>query len=158
MSQERNEIKAKIQNWLIEEDYKVSKQDNPKTYFTILAEHVTGMHIGVSQELDSKDRLTIQGTVEIKNDKFQKLPENERLDFLWQLRYDLITNDINFAMFPDGKFPQRIALLKNIWYDGLTKNNFMNVTQRVVDGKLLILWKLQQKLGAPEPKDDQMIV
>lgn len=156
--QERDVIQAKIQNWLIEEGYKVSKEENPKTYFTITAEHSTGMHISVSQGLDSKDRLTIEGGVEITNDKFRQLPEKERLDFLWELRYDLITNDLIFAMLPNGQLPNKIVLLKNIWYDGLTKNNFMNAAQKVVEGKLMTLWKFQQKIGAPEPRDNHVVV
>ena len=156
--QERDAIQAKIQNWFIEEGYKVSKVDNPKTYFTITAEHSTGMHIGVSQGLDSKDRLTIEGGVQVPDDQFRQMPEKERLDFLWELRYDLITNDLIFAMLPNGQLPNKIVVLKNIWYDGLTKNSFMNAAQKVVEGKLMTLWKFQQKLGAPEPKSDHVIV
>jgi hypothetical protein len=156
--QERDTIEAKIQNWLIEEGYEVSKKDNPKTYFTIAAKHGTGMHIGVSQSLESKDKVTVEGGVEITNPKFRELPEKERLDFLWELRYDLITNNIIFAMIPNGQLPNKILLLKNIWYDGLTKDNFMNTAQKIVEGKLMTLWKFQQKLGAPEPKSDQMVV
>ena len=156
--QERDTIQAKVQSWLIEEGYKVSKEDNPKTYFTITAEHASGMHIGVSQGLDSKDRLTIEGGVEVPADKFRQLPEKERLDLLWELRYDLVTNDLMFAMLPSGQLPDKIILLKNIWYDGLSKNSFMNAAQKVVEGKLMTVWRFQQKLGAPEPKSNHVVV
>ncbi len=154
--QERDAIRAKVQSWLIDEGYKVSIEDNPKTYYTIVAEHPTKMHIVVSQSLDSKDRLTIEGGLQIP-DQFRKLPENERLDVLWDVRYGLVNNEISFIMVPNGQLPEKIILLKNIWYDGLTKNNLMNTAQKVVEGKLMPLWKIQRKLGAPEPKDNMVV-
>lgn len=154
--QERDVIQAKVQDWLIEEGYKVSREENPKTYFTIVAEHPTKMHIVISQSLDSKDRLTIEGGLQIP-DQFRKLPENERLNVLWDIRYGLVNNEISFLMLPNGQLPEKIVLLKNIWYDGLTKNNLMNTAQKVVEGKIMTLWKFQQKFGAPEPKDNMVV-
>ena len=154
--QKRDEIRAQVQSWLIDEGYKVSIEDNPKTYYTIIAEHPTKMHIVVSQALDSKDRLTIEGGLQIP-DQFRKLPETERLDVLWDIRYGLVNNEISFVMLPNGRLPERIVLLKNIWYDGLTKNSLMNTAQKVVEGKLMTLWKIQRKLGAPEPKDNMVV-
>ena len=67
--QERDTIQEKIQNWLIEEGYKVSKGEDPKTYFTIIAEHITKMKVSVTQSLDSTDRISVQGIIAINQDK-----------------------------------------------------------------------------------------
>lgn len=156
--QEREAMQEKIQNWLIEEGYKVSKQNDPKTYFTIIAEHGTGMKIGVSQSLESTDRITVSGTVEFPEDGLHGLAQDERLNLLWDLRFALMASELMFVMVPNGQLPNKVHILKNVWYDGLTKDRFMNVAQRVVEGKLLTMWKFNQKLGAPEPKENHMIV
>ena len=161
-AKEREDVQKKLQNWLVEEGYTVKLEDTPQTYFVIVSQHPVGVPVVVAQELRSKDCIQVTGRLTINEADMQRLrelPEKERIDFFWDLRFSLITNQVQFMFEPAGaEFPDKITVMSRIWYDGLTKDRFMASVQRIVDGTLLTVFKFRQKFGAPAPKKEQFYV
>ena len=156
---ERGDIQQKISSWLVEENYGVKVQENPNVYFVINAQHPTGIGLAIGQEVGKKDRLVISASLNLDEDaqkRLRSLPEKERQDILWDIRFGLIALDVQFQMIPNGNMPTVIQVSKLLYYDGVTKDRFMGLVQKVTDSLLLVVWKLQRKFGASAPKEEQM--
>ena len=158
MSLTRDQVQERIQGWLVEENYAVKVQEDPKAYFVIAAQHPAGIGLAVGQEIGKKDRLLIQGGLNFDEDtrsRLRNLPEKDRENLLWDIRFSLINIGVQFVIV-NGKLPTAIQISKLLYYDGLSKDRLMELTQKVTDATLLVLWKFQRKFGAPAPKQEQM--
>jgi hypothetical protein len=160
-STERNVNQEKLQKWLVEEGYTVKLKDDPQAYFTLVTEHPTHVVLNVLQPLRSKDSILVVGRLPFPEEyvaKLRALPEKERVNFLWGLRFDLIANQVQFQLQPNGVDPTAIVVLNTVWYDGLTKDRAMTAVQHIADATLLVMWKFQQLFGSLAPKQEQKYV
>ena len=148
------ELEKKLRTWLVEEEYLVKSQTNPVASFILVASNpAAGISVSISQNTKHSDRIEISSQMMFGEyaKKLADLPSQEREEFFWDLRFSLVMSDVIFAMVPPEN-PQSIVVIKNIWYDGLTKDRFMSAIQRVGEGALLCSWKVYHKFGYLEPK------
>jgi hypothetical protein len=167
-NEERNTVRAKLKQWLEEDGYTVKVLDGKTTYFTLGIEHPTlRVSLTVGQLLGHKDRITILGALsisELHRQKLEELSENQRNEFLWDLKFTLVSNDIPFEMPPRGRasgqlaeldlLPDQIIVSQAVWYDGLTKDSFMRRFHQAVKGMFLVLLKFEHLSGASVFKDE----
>jgi hypothetical protein len=147
------EIEKKLRTWLTDEEYFVKTQTNPSAAFILIASNpAAGISVTISQNAKHSDRIEITSQMMFGEyvKKINELPKQEREDFFWNLRFSLVTSDVIFAMVPPEN-PQSVVVMKNIWYDGLTKDRFMTAVLRVGEGALLCSWKVVHKFGYLEP-------
>lgn len=147
------EFEKKLRTWLTDEEYLVKSQTNPAASFILVASNpAAGISVTISQNAKHSDRIEITSQMMFGEyaRKVNDLPKQEREDFFWDLRFSLVTSDVIFAMVPPEN-PQSVVVMKNIWYDGLTKDRFMTAIQRVGEGALLCSWKVVHKFGYLEP-------
>jgi len=147
------ELEKKLRTWLTDEEYLIKSQTNPAAAFILVASNpAAGISVTISQNAKHSDRIEITSQMMFGEyaKKVNDLPKQEREDFFWDLRFSLVTSDVIFAMVPPEN-PQSVVVMKNIWYDGLTKDHFMTAIQRVGEGALLCSWKVVHKFGYLEP-------
>ena len=152
------ELEKKLRTWLTEEEYLVKSQTNPMAAFILVASNPgAGISVTVSQNAKNSDRIEISSQMMFSEyaKKISNLSRQEREDFFWDLRFSLVISDVIFAMVPPEN-PQSVLVIKNIWYDGLTKDRFMSAIQRVAEGALLCSWKIIHKFGLLEPKSSSI--
>lgn len=150
------EVKALLQGWLVEEGFQVREVEDPRAHFNLATQHPAGIRLHVAQPRDRKDRVMVVGKVELSPrdlSRFRSLEAKAREDFLWDLRFALITNQVQFQLLPNAHDPTAILLTRAIWYDGLTKHQFMETLQRVVDAAFLTIWKFRRLLGTTTPEE-----
>lgn len=143
------ELERKLSKWLTEEDFVVKSQKNPMASFILVASNPNaGISVTVSQNTKHPDRIEVSSQMMFGEyaKKLAELPKEEREEFLWDLRFSLVRSDVIFAIMPPEN-PQSVLVMKNIWYDGLTKDRFMSAVQRVSEGALLCSWKIVHRFG-----------
>ncbi len=153
------ELERKLNRWLTEEDYLVKTQTNPLASFILVASNPNaGISVTVSQNAKHPDRIEVSSQMMFGEyaKKMADLPRREREEFFWDLRFSLVMSDVIFAMVPPEN-PQSVLVMKNIWYDGLTKDRFMSAVQRVGEGALLCSWKIVHRFGYLEPKGSAVV-
>lgn len=167
-AEQRSAVRVKLEQWLTEEGYTVKVLDGKTTYFTLGVEHPTlHMLLTIGQSLAHRDRITILGTLKISEEHKKKLlemSEGQRNSFLWDLKFTLVSNNIPFEMPHTGHvsnqsaravlLPEQIIVSQAIWYDGLTKDNFMRQLNQAIKGIILVLLKFEQLSGTSVFKEE----
>lgn len=146
-------VEKKISGWLSEEGWKLTPETRPEFRFVVIADDGSGRKLAISQHSQKPDRVTIEGGVAFGDEqakKFAALSAAKRQDFLWDLRFDLLATDVEFSGL--GEPLRRITLAQPIFYDGLTKDAFMQRVSEVKKALLLVLWKISRVMEEPPPQ------
>jgi hypothetical protein len=155
MAEERlpEHIKERVQTLLMEDEWSLRQESFPRTIWTFIAEDRLGRKIVVGQNIDREDQIVIQGAVtldEITTNRIDQLPEDERNNFLWDLRFELLKTNLEFSGI---QFPlKHIAVSERIFLDALTKDALIQRTSEVRKGVLMIQWMLQRKFAEQPPR------
>lgn len=142
-------VPRRLERWLREDGYAVARQSDPRMRFLLVATTPTDLRLTVSQRTTFKDRVEVNAKVDLElyQALFTGVAADAMARFLWDLRFAYLAQHVLFEMeLVDA--PRSIILLRNLWYDGLTKDRFMSAVQRVIEGVTLTLWKLQQRFGS----------
>jgi hypothetical protein len=149
---EREDIKNRIQKWLLEEGYKVQPSIQGKSLFNIVAKDSDGLVINIIQQLLKPDQIMIITRAVFSEDqqkRLQLMQKDEKNQVLWELRLELLKMDVSFSpIVLPLKF---VGLSSQIYYDGLTKDNFMNRFFKVKRSLMLVFWIIGRELGESEP-------
>jgi len=151
-SNSTEEMKQKVQNWLMEEGLTVGNQNDPTARFHLVATNQAGLGLDIVNPTARQDQLVIAGGYQFQAEQTRRLleiRERARDDFFWDLRFSLLLADYQFQFHPQQGLPERILVLDMIWNDGLTKNNLMKTYNHVSNGVLFVIWKLGKELGFP---------
>ncbi len=147
------EIRTQIQTWLMEESWHIRPEKVPDTEWFLSAESEAKVRIGVGQRKGSVDQVIVQGSVtfqQAEQDQINRLPPEERSGFLWDMRFSLLNLGVEFGGVTEP--PQVIRISQRIYYDGLTKDRFLQRVSQVRNGLLVILWMVARKLAQPPPE------
>lgn len=152
----RSELEEKIRNWLMEDGWSLRKETPQKGLWAFVADDGMGRKIVVGQNIGREDTIIIQGGITIDNftsQKINELPESERDEFLWNLRFELLRTNLEFngIMLP----LKQIELMERIVIDALSKDCFTKRISEVKKGVLIVLWMLARKFGQ-QPSKQQM--
>jgi hypothetical protein len=146
-------IQDRIREILMEDGWSVRQEPASKAIWAFVAENRAGIKIVVGQKIGKEDQVVIQGSVspdDIIAYRMAQLPEAERNNFLWDLRFELLRTDLEFdgVMMP----LKRIEVSTRIFLDALTKDTFLLRTSQVRKGMLAIVWMLAKKFSQQPPK------
>ncbi|MCK4388023.1 MAG: DUF2299 family protein [Dehalococcoidia bacterium] len=148
-----NEIRAQIQTWLMEEGWRIRPESVPDAEWFISGESEAGVRIGVGQRRGSADQIIAQGSVttnQTHQQQIAQLSTEERNDFLWDMRFRLLNMGVEFSGITDT--PQEIRISQRIYYDGLTKDHFLQRVSQVRNGVLAVIWMVARRLAQPPPE------
>jgi hypothetical protein len=146
-------IKERIREILMEDGWSVREESTPKAIWAYIAENRARIKIVVGQKIDREDQIVIQGSVspdDIIANKMAQLPEDERSNFLWDLRFELLRTDLEFSGI---EMPlKRVEVSTRIVLDALTKDTFLLRTSQVRKGMLVIIWMIAKKFAQQPPQ------
>ena len=154
MTTNRNREKAKeqIQKWLLEEGFKVKLISDKNAYFNFVVEDKEGRFTNVYQTIGKPDQIKIatRGILtKTQETKLMGLSGEERNMLLWNFRMGLINRGVGFSSI---EIPlKKIKIETIIYYDGLTKDNFMYRLFEVRKTLVFMSWIIDRALGEPRP-------
>lgn len=145
-------MRAKIENWLVEEGQFNRYVDHPNAHWVILANHPKNQPTTVSviNPKVSPDRVLIEVSVNIADDVrqlFHKLSVPQREGVLRLLSLELNRFPISFGMIHPQGILQQLVLQQEIFSDGLSKHALFTAIQNVYKAFLQSQWLLQKELG-----------
>ncbi len=147
------ELRTLIQTWLNEEGWRTRPENVPDAEWFISGESEARVRIGIGQRRGSPDQVIVQGSVtfdQTHRDQIARLPTEERSVFLWDMRFSLLNMGVEFSGVTDT--PQEVRISQRIYYDGLTKDCFLQRVSQVRNGVLAVLWMVAKKLAQPPPE------
>lgn len=146
-------IRDRVRTLLMEDGWSLRQQSFPRTVWAFIAEDSLGRKIAVGQNTDREDQVVIQGAVAISEtttSRIAQLPEDERNNFLWDLRFELLRTNLEFS---GVQFPlKHIEVTERIFLDALTKDVLIQRTSEVRKGVLMIQWMIQRKFAEQPPR------
>ena len=152
-NQRSEEIKEQIQKWLMEEGWRIRAENVPDAEWFLSGESEARVRIGIGKKRERPDQIIIQGSVtfnQTHRDQIARLLLEERSDFLWDMRFSLLNMGVEFSGVTD--IPQEVRISQRIYYDGLTKDRFLQRVSQVRNGVLNVLWMVAKRLAQPPPE------
>lgn len=142
----------KVQKWLMSEGWQIAEQSHPDMSWLIRAEDAGGRRILVGQNKARQDLIHLEAAVDLSDDyrkMFEGIPEDRRREILWNLRFQLLFMDVDFAGVADPM--QAVVLTQRIYLDGLTKDAFIQRFLVVRNAVIVVIWSIIQYLEGVEP-------
>ena len=141
-----------IQNWLMSEGWTIAEQPHPNLAWLIRAEDAGGRKILVGQGMARADQIVLEARVNLADEhrkQFESLPEEQRREALWRLRFRLLSMNVDFAGVAEPM--QAVVLTQRIYLDGLTKDAFIQRFSLVRNAIIAVIWSIIQDLEGVEP-------
>jgi hypothetical protein len=154
----REEIHSLVHSWLAEESWTIKELADLQAAWAMEAIDPANRIIVVAQRSKSLDQIVIQaaiGFTERDQQRFAQLPSQERTDFLWDLRFKLLQSGVLFDGMSEPL--QRVVVTQRIYYDGLTKDAFLQRVTLILNALLLVLWTLARKFQEPPSAHPSMV-
>ncbi len=161
---EVEETRNKIKTWLTKEGLFKNEDLDEDFHFHYAAEYPagTGRHISIAQASNREDAIVVYSRIRLAEphkNAWQAMPARERDRLIWQMRYDLLFQESSFEMMPRGGDLEVIRFTRELFYDGLNKNKFMEALRENFKCELYVVWKFQEIFGdgqasrAPDPPE-----
>jgi hypothetical protein len=122
-----SEIGNRVRKWLGEEGLYESEAEDTSAHFNFVAKH-QNVVFHVFQPLPKKDSILIVCSLNLDAKQKERITEIEKLE----LYQKLLSTDCLFEFRPDINNLQNIRIQDFIFYDGLTKNEFMRTIFRIL--------------------------
>lgn len=150
------EIQEKLEKWLSDEGYSITKGKENNNLFSYAFTLKGSPTFTVLQPKAKKDSIAVATSLALglEESKFQKMPEKEKEEMLWNLKMLLLRSGCNYIFSPPGK-PFNIQFYKAVYYDGLSKNSFFEAVDIVLRAFLIALMTLQQKGFGVKPPEER---
>jgi hypothetical protein len=151
------ETREKIKTWLAAQGLFKEEVQVENLYFQLAAEFPaqSGRHLSIIQPKSHEDMIVVFSRIRLA-DSHQKalsaMPPKDRERLIWQMRYDLLFQDSGFEIEPGGSDLQSIRFTREIYYDGLTKNELMQAIRENFKCELYVVWKFQEVFGEGQAK------
>jgi hypothetical protein len=149
---EVEETREKIKTWLVQEGLFKEEVQVENLYFQLAAEFPaqSNRHLSIIQPKSHEDMIVVFSRIRLA-DSHQKalsaMPPKDRESLIWKMRYDLLFQDSSFEIEPIGSGLQSIRFTREIYYDGLTKNQLMQAIRENFKCELYVVWKFQEIFG-----------
>jgi len=122
-----SEVKDKIRRWLTDEGLYDMEAKDENAYFNFLARH-QNVVFHVFQPLSKKDSVLLVCSLNLNAEQKERLTKIEKLE----LYQKLLSTDSLFEFHPSINNLENIRIQDFIFYDGLTKNEFMKTIFRLL--------------------------
>jgi hypothetical protein len=146
------DVQEKVKTWLVQEGLFKAEDQPENLHFQIAAEFPakSGRHLSIIQPKSHEDMIVVFSRIRLADSHQRALlamPPKEKERLLWQMRYDLLFQDSSFEIEPGGGDLQSIRFTREIYYDGLTKNELMQAIRINFKCELYVVWKFQEIFG-----------
>ncbi|MCF8053352.1 MAG: DUF2299 family protein [Desulfobacterales bacterium] len=151
-TQQANAVRDQVQNWLMSEGWQISEQSHPDLAWLIRAEDAAKRRILVGQSKARPDMIHLEARVNLADEHrkmFENLPQETRRKILWDLRFRLLSMNVDFVGVTEPM--QAVLITQRIYLDGLTKDNFLQRFSNVRNGVITVIWSIIQNLEGVEP-------
>jgi hypothetical protein len=141
-----------VQNWLMNEGWQISEQSHPNLTWLIRAEDAAQRRILVGQSKARPDMILLEARVNLADEHrkmFENLPQEKRRKILWDLRFRLLSMQVDFAGVTEPM--QSVQVTQRIYLDGLTKDNFLQRFSNVRNALITVIWSIIRNLEGVEP-------
>jgi hypothetical protein len=150
--QEVIDTQEKIKAWLVQEGLFKAEDKPENLYFQLAAEFPaqSGRHLSIIQPKNHEDMIVVFSRIRLADSHqmaLSAMPPKEKERLIWQMRYDLLFQDSSFEIEPAGSDMQSIRFTREIYYDGLTKNELMQAIRNNFKCELYVVWKFQEIFG-----------
>lgn len=122
-----SEVKGKIRRWLNDEEFYDTEARDENAYFNFVARH-QNIAFNVFQPLSKKDSILLVCSLNLNAEQKERLTKIEKLE----LYQKLLSTDSLFEFHPNINNLENIRIQNFIFYDGLTKNEFMKTIFRLL--------------------------
>jgi hypothetical protein len=148
---EIDKFRHKIQDWLLQEEWVFGDLTDPEAFWVIRAEQpgVTILH-----PVQRMDRVEIVGAMNLSDDhrkKFMALDGQKRQDFIQELTLMLLNTELGFAF--ESNPLQTVVISHRIYFDALTKDEFLIRVSSVLKGMALVRHFVQRKFNEVKPEN-----
>ena len=154
--QELDENVRKIKDWLTDEGVFRNQipDEGAHSHFQIEFPPGSGRLADIVFPKPREDILLIlAGTVLSKEhyDGLKAMPDKERKNILWDMRFELLFKGSDFMMLQPRR-PPSIQFQRPLRFEGLTKNLLMDAIRDDYRSHLYIVWMMMRLFGEAPPK------
>jgi len=146
------QLRDKVQKWLMGEGWQISEQSHPDVLWLIRAEDAAQRKILIGTNKARPDQLHLEARVNLAQEHqkmFENLPQEKRREILWELRFRLLSMNVDFVGVAEPM--QAVVLTQRIYADGLTKDAFLQRFLIVRNAVISVIWSIIRYLEAVEP-------
>jgi hypothetical protein len=145
-------IRDRVRKWLSEEGWRVATREVPGSQWHFTAVDSGRRVLNIRQRTGKFDQVSIIGGVRLSADeqsRFEALPEEQQQSFVWDVRFDLLRMNLDFANIDLPLGAMRVT--QDAYFDGgLSKDAFFNKLEDVRRGIVLIQFHVWRLLGVPQ--------
>jgi hypothetical protein len=141
-------VRGRIQSWLLGEGWELAEKDHAEALWLLEARDGGGRHLIVGQKRGKADQVILEGAVvlsEPHQQSFEALAPEARQELLWDLRFTLLGLGVEFQGVQEPF--RRITLGQRIYFDGLTKDGFLQRVTLVRNAILATIWTFARRLN-----------
>ena len=128
-----SEVKDRVRKWLADEELYESEAKDYNAHFNFVARH-QNIVFHVFQPLSKKDSVLFVCSLNLDAEQKERITKIEKSE----LYQKLLSTDSLFEFRPNISNLENIRIQDFIFYDGLTKNEFMKVIFRLLKTAQLV--------------------
>lgn len=157
MDEKIKQVKAKIGQWLEEENIVPREALDPQAHFNFYVQQ-GNFNVNIVQMVTWHDSIVVGTTVLLGHlsEKIDQLDPEQKQEFFWDLSLELLKNEAigDFNITPDPPDDVREIFIKSrpIFYDGLTKDRLMNTIYAMFKTMIMIPCLIAKYTIAPLPE------
>jgi len=147
-----SETAARVEAWFVDADWNTEHLSQPYLAWGFKATNRNGTVILVSQRADRNDLIVIEAILAIaerNQQRLKQLPKRERVALLWEVQLQLMQVGVLYDGINDPL--ERVTVLQQIYYDGLTKDALFQRVFQVVSGMFAVDVVIARKFIDPLP-------
>jgi len=157
----KDEVAKKVREWLVEEGVYKDKVADGAADYHFVAEFPPNSRqfIDVIFPKNRDDMVIVAAGIKLSDEHYRSLmalSKERRDDILWEIRFKLLFLETGFQILPNASDPQVFQFTRELYFDGLNKNLFMDSLKQVHRCMLFIVWTMQRLFGSISEGDDAM--
>jgi hypothetical protein len=145
-------VRERIEAWLRADGWSLAAAEAPDADWLLVAVHPSQIRIQVGQKREQPDAVILQASVSLSpehGERLARLPRRLRAALLWDLRVDLLREQVEFEGL--GEPLDRIRLHRRLYVEDLTRTGFCERIDRLRHQVLLIITRVARLLDGPGP-------
>ncbi len=157
----KEEYSRRVRDWLVEEGiYKDRVADDAASYhFVAEFPPNSRQFIDVIFPKNRDDMVVVAAGIKLSDSHYRALmalSRDKREEVLWDIRFKLLFLETGFQILPSASEPRIFQFTRELYFDGLNKNMFMDALKQVHRCLLFIRWTMQKLFGSIYESDDAM--
>lgn len=149
------ELRETVSSWLLADGYTLRERPAPDAAWLLVVEDAARRRFMVGQKPARPDVLVLQGTVSLGEEharRIEALPDEEREQFLYELRFRLLGLGLDFQGVAHPL--RQVVLSEHLYREGMRRNDFFQTLKRVRHGIVAVIWTVGRKLRHPAPPEE----